>query len=120
MKFVGWEIAESYEEWNWSYGWNAAGEGSRENTLGTVPAQENPDDLSRRGEINWTRENVIYIPLKEHEIVAPSVMFIVRDRARWRRYVIESGRGAKFSLFNIVLIRQLGFRFLTVMGRRRT
>ena len=37
-EFVGWEIAESYKEWNWSYGWNAAGEGSRENALGTVPA----------------------------------------------------------------------------------
>lgn len=91
--FVGWEIVESSKEWNWSYGWNAAGEGSRENTLGTVPAQENPDDLSRRGEINWARETVIYISLKEHEIVAPSVMFIVEDRSGWRRYVTESGRG---------------------------
>lgn len=66
-----------------------------------VPAQESLDELSRRGEINWTRENVIYIPLKEHEIVAPSEMFIVEDRSGWRRYVTESGRG-----YNVLFVQR--------------
>lgn len=43
----------------------------RERELGTVPAQTDPDTLSYRGEVNWVRETVRYIPLKESEIVAP-------------------------------------------------
>ena len=51
--------------------------------LGTVPAQENPDERSQRGEINWATETVRYIPLRESEIKAPSSMFIIGDRAGW-------------------------------------
>lgn len=53
----------------------------RELSLGPFPAQENPDHLSDRGEIGWGSETVRYIPLKESEIVAPSSMFIVADKA---------------------------------------
>lgn len=55
-------------------------EGERE--LGTVPAQIDPDTLSYRGKVNWVRETVRYIPLKESEIVAPANMFIVADQAK--------------------------------------
>ena len=74
-------VLESYKEWNWSYGWNALGEGKPKSELGTVPAQTNPDELSQ--EI-WATETIGYIPLKESEIVAPASMFIIADRAGWR------------------------------------
>lgn len=63
-------------------------EGKIRNELGTVPSQEDPDaDVLRyRGEIDWAREPVSYIPLKESEIVAPSNMFIVADKAGWITY----------------------------------
>ena len=84
-------VAESYKERNCAYGWNALGKGKRERELGTVPAQRDPDTLSYRGEVNWVKEAVRYIPLKESEIVAPANMFIVEDRAGWIKYT-ESDR----------------------------
>ena len=74
-------VAESYKEWNWAYGWNAQGEGwGWERQRGTVPAQEYPNVLSRG---LWATETVCYLPLKESEIVAPSSMFIIADKAGW-------------------------------------
>ena len=83
----GSKFAESFKEWNWAYGWNAQGEGwGWERQLGTVPKQENPDEISRRGEIRWSTETVRYLPLKESEIKAPTDMFIIADQAGWREY----------------------------------
>lgn len=82
-------VLESYKEWNWSYGWNALGEIKpeyRERSLGTVPAQENPVEMSRRSSLSFADPNYGYKPLKESEIVAPSSMFIVADRSGWREY----------------------------------
>ena len=81
------KFAESFKEWNWAYGWNAQGEGwGWERQLGTVPTQQNPDELSLSGEINWMQETVRYLPSKESEIKAPSDMFIIADRSSWREY----------------------------------
>ena len=74
---------ESHKEWNWIYGWNVQGEGKPRNELGTVPSQTNPDELSQG---LWSTETIRYIPLKESEIVAPSSMLIIADRAGWMEY----------------------------------
>lgn len=77
-------VLESYKEWNWAYGWNDLGEippQYSERSLGTAPAQTDPDELSRA--MHWSSETVRYLPLKESEIVAPSSMLIVADKAGW-------------------------------------
>ena len=79
-------VLESYKEWNWSYGWNALGEGKRGNELGTVPAQENPVTINQPSSLSFADPNYGYKPLKESEIMAPSSMFIIADRAGWRQY----------------------------------
>lgn len=56
----------------------------RERSLGTVPAQPDPDELSQ--EMHWSSETVRYLPLKESEIKSPSDMFIIADKAGWRTY----------------------------------
>ena len=72
--------SESYKEWNWSYGWNAAGEPNKIlNSLGTVPAQESPVQSTSRTTA-FAYPDYGYKPLKESEIVAPSSMFIIGDR----------------------------------------
>lgn len=58
----------------------------RERSLGTVPAQENPVEMSRRSSLSFADPNYGCKPLKESEIVAPSSMFIVADRSGWREY----------------------------------
>ena len=86
----GTEVTESYLEWNWSYGWNAMGEREAviykpEGSLGTVPGQRNPAEISReRG--TFSHPDYGYKPLKESEIKAPAEMFIIADKAGWREY----------------------------------
>ena len=43
--------------------------------------------------MNWNTVTVSYVPLKESEIVAPSNMFIVADRAGWIGF--PEGEGVK-------------------------
>lgn len=89
-------VAESYKEWNWAYGWNAWGEERHENEMGTVPAQTNPDELSRG---RWATETIRYTPLRESEIKAPSSMFIIADRAGWGEW--ENGNVRIFISENV-------------------
>lgn len=63
------------------------------NSLGTVPAQENPTERIRQTS-HFADPNYGYLPLKESEIVAPSDMFIIADRAGWREY--DNGYPAVF------------------------
>ena len=77
-----WSLAldQSHKEWNWSYGWNAGGEPPKLiNSLGTVPAQESPVQKASQNPAGYPDYG--FEPFKESEIVAPSEMFIVGDRA---------------------------------------
>ena len=55
-------------------------EGKKGNELVTVPAQENPVEIIHQTS-NFTDPNYGYLPLEESEIVAPSNMLIVADKA---------------------------------------
>lgn len=84
------EVTESYLEWNWSYGWNAMGERKTgfhrpEGSLGTVPGQRNPVDVSVERGLGFSDPDYGFKPLKESEIKAPSDMFIIADKTGWRQ-----------------------------------
>ena len=83
-------VAESFKEWNWSYGWNDFGEGDkRGRELGTVPAQKHPTEINLQSSLSFADPNYGYKPLRESEIVAPSDMFIIADKAGWHSWPDE-------------------------------
>ena len=102
-------IDQSYKGWNWSYGWNAGGEPPKPiNSLGTVPAQEDP--IRNASESPNGYPDYGFIPLNESEIVSPSEMFIIGDRAGfyWKtetlpKVIVGGGR-----IYNGLLSRRHG------------